>query len=187
MRGLRNPPSTRRFNTMTTDVELHALAERVGRELVARGWLLATAESCTGGWIAQAATAVPGSSHWFDRGFVSYTLAAKQEMLGVQAATLDAHGAVSEPTVREMAAGALAHSRAQVTVAVSGFAGPCGGAPQQPVGTVCFACAVRGGVVQTVTVHFDGDREAVRRQAVAFALERVLALVTASGGASDSR
>lgn len=144
--------------------------------------MLATAESCTGGWIAQAVTAVPGSSGWFDRGFVAYTCISKREMLGVKAETLEAHGAVSEQTVREMTAGALARSQAQVAVSVSGTAGPSDGTPQKPVGTVCFGWGVRGGAVHTAIRQFDGDREAVRRQAVAYALERVLAAASPGMG-----
>lgn len=159
-----------------TDDTLYRLAERVGKTLKAKRMMMATAESCTGGWIAQAVTAVPGCSEWFERGFVTYTNIAKQEMLGVTAATLDAHGAVSEPTVREMTLGALARSHAQIAVSVSGVAGPSGGSPQKPVGTVCFGWGVNDAAVQTATRHFDGDREAVRRQAVVFALEQVLAV-----------
>jgi nicotinamide-nucleotide amidase len=162
-----------------TDAQLYQLAEQVGHALHAKGWMMAVAESCTGGWIAQAVTAVPGSIAWFERGFVTYTDTAKQEMLGVKAATLDAHGAVSEPVVREMAQGALARSHAQVAVSVSGVAGPTGGTPQVPVGTVCFGCGVKNGVVQTATRYFDGDRESVRRQSVAHALQRVLAVTGA--------
>ncbi len=158
-----------------TDEKLYELAERVGKALKAKGMMMAAAESCTGGWIAQAVTAVPGSSEWFERGFVTYTYISKREMLGVKAETLEAHGAVSEQTVREMTAGALERSHAQVAVSVSGTAGPSGGTPQKPVGTVCFGWGVKAGAVQTVIKCFDGDREAVRRQAVMFALERVLA------------
>ena len=165
-----------------TDPELYALAEQVGRALKAKGLMMTAAESCTGGWIAQAMTAVPGSSEWFERGFVTYTNIAKQEMLGVNLATLEAHGAVSEPTVREMAQGALARSHAQVAVSVSGVAGPSGGTPQKPVGTVCFGWGLIGGAAQSATLHFDGDREAVRRQSVAYALQRVLALAGAPDG-----
>lgn len=160
-----------------TDRELYALAERVGRALKARGLAMTTAESCTGGWIAQAVTTVPGSTAWFERGFVTYTNTAKQEMLGVKAATLDAHGAVSEQTVREMVQGALERSHAQVAVAVSGVAGPSCGTTQEPVGKVCFGWGVKGGVLHSSTQYFAGDREAVRRAAVGFALTQVLAAV----------
>lgn len=162
-----------------TDEKLFELAHRVGAALKSRGLMMATAESCTGGWIAQAVTAVPGSSEWFERGFVVYTYIAKREMLGVKPETLEQHGAVSQETVREMTAGALERSHAQVAVSVSGTAGPTGGMPQKPVGTVCFGWGVKDGVVQVVTRHFKGDREAVRRQAVVFALERVLGVLGA--------
>jgi len=135
---------------------------------------MAAAESCTGGWVAKVCTDLPGSSAWFERGFVTYTNEAKQEMLGVQAATLEAQGAVSEATVCEMAEGALAHSRAQISLAISGIAGPGGATPGKPVGTVCFAWAVEGQLAQSERVCFDGDRDAVRRQAVAHALEGML-------------
>jgi nicotinamide-nucleotide amidase len=153
---------------------LDALAAAVGARLKEKGLVLATAESCTGGWVAQAVTSVSGSSDWFDRGFVTYSNEAKREMLGVRAETLERHGAVSEETAREMAAGALAASRAQVAVAITGVAGPTGGTPQKPVGMVCFAWAVRGRPVDTTTIRFDGDREAVRRQSVVVGLRGVL-------------
>ena len=159
------------------DRALADLARRLGDRLLARGWMAAAAESCTGGWIAKTLTDVPGSSGWFDRGFVTYTNAAKQDLLGVDGATLAAHGAVSEATVRAMAAGALDRSGAQVAVAVSGVAGPTGGTPDKPVGTVWLAWARRDGTTDTRHRRFDGDREAVRRQAVAEAiqgLERLL-------------
>jgi nicotinamide-nucleotide amidase len=153
---------------------LHALATLVGAGLSARGWTLATAESCTGGWVAEAVTAIAGSSAWFERGFVTYSNDAKRECLGVRAETLDRHGAVSEPTAREMAGGALLHSRANIAVAITGIAGPGGGSDAKPVGTVCFAWAVPGGAVDAATHRFSGDREAVRRQAVIVALQGVL-------------
>jgi len=158
------------------DRELYQLAERVGMALKARGWLLAVAESCTGGGVGQALTGVPGSSQWFERGFITYSDAAKQEMLGVTAATLAQHGAVSEPAAREMAEGALARSRAQIALAVTGIAGPDGGTPDKPVGTVCFAWCVKGGQPIAETRHFAGDRDTVRRQAVARALQGVMDL-----------
>ncbi|ATE61388.1 CinA family protein [Thauera sinica] len=153
---------------------LDALSAALGQALAARGWMLATAESCTGGWIAEAVTATAGSSGWFDRGFVTYSNEAKMDMLGVSPATLAVHGAVSEQTVREMAAGALARSRAQVAVAVSGVAGPGGGSTEKPVGMVCLAWARRGAAPQAVTMHFGGDREAVRRQTVEHALRELI-------------
>jgi len=155
------------------DAALYELAENLGAELKQRGLMIATAESCTGGWIAQAITAVPGSSEWFERGYVTYTYISKREMLGVESDTLGTHGAVSEPTVREMALGAVARSHAQVSVAVSGTAGPSGGSPGKPVGTVCFAWAIEN-AVETETRHFRGDREAVRREAVVHALTGML-------------
>jgi nicotinamide-nucleotide amidase len=153
---------------------LTTLAARVGARLKDRGVKLTAAESCTGGWVAQAVTSVSGSSDWFERGFVTYSNEAKREMLGVRAETLDRFGAVSEETAREMALGALAASRAQVAVAITGVAGPTGGTPAKPVGMVCLAWAAKAGGVDTVTKHFPGDREAVRRQSVVCALEGVL-------------
>ena len=161
-----------------TDADLEALAARLGAELKSRGLLLATAESCTGGWIAQTVTTISGSSDWFDRGFVTYSNEAKQDMLGVNLETLTRFGAVSEETAREMAEGALARSRAHISVAVTGVAGPTGGTPSKPVGMVCFAWAREGGEVESATQRFTGDREAVRRQSVVFAIERVLARVS---------
>ena len=159
------------------DTQLYELAEKVGRALEARKLMLATAESCTGGWIAEAVTMIPGSSAWLDRGFVTYTNDAKREMLGVRAETLERHGAVSEPVVIEMAEGALKASRAQAAVAVSGIAGPSGGTPQKPVGTVCFAWAIGDQTARAETRLLGGDREAVRRQSVVRALEVLLELV----------
>jgi len=163
-----------------SDGALYELAEQLGAQLKQRGLMIATAESCTGGWIAEAITAVAGSSDWFERGFVTYTYISKREMLGVASDTLGEHGAVSEPTVREMARGAVERSHAQVAVAVSGTAGPTGGSPGKPVGTVCFAWAVES-TVASETRHFDGDREAVRRQAVAHALTGMLKLLSKQG------
>ncbi|MFB1030990.1 MAG: nicotinamide-nucleotide amidase [Thauera sp.] len=157
-----------------TDHELDGLARRVGEALAARGLWLATAESCTGGWIAEAVTAIAGSSGWFDRGFVTYSNAAKTDMLGVRDDTLESHGAVSEATVGEMAAGALARSRADLAVAVSGIAGPGGGSAVKPVGTVCIGWARRDASISTTTVQLPGDRAAVRRQTVILALQGVL-------------
>jgi nicotinamide-nucleotide amidase len=154
--------------------ELKKLAIQVGETLQRRGWMAATAESCTGGWIAKCLTDIPGSSAWFDRGFVTYSNAAKQELLGIDAAVLDAEGAVSEATVAAMVHGALEHSRADIAVAVSGIAGPGGGRPGKPVGTVCFAWATRDGPHRVVTCKFEGDRDAVRRQSVVYALQGML-------------
>jgi nicotinamide-nucleotide amidase len=162
------------------DQKLFELAAQVGVALKAQGLMLATAESCTGGWVAQAVTAVPGSSQWFERGFVTYTYISKREMLGVSQDTLGTQGAVSEQTVREMVSGALANSHAQIAVAISGTAGPDGGTPEKPVGTVCFAWGVKNGEPKSATRHFPGDREAVRRSAVEYALEGVLGLLPAA-------
>ena len=161
------------------DPALYDLAEKAGRALEKRGLMIATAESCTGGWIAEAITMIPGSSAWLDRGFVTYTNEAKQEMLGVRAQTLERNGAVSEPVVLEMVEGALKASRAQVAVAVSGVAGPSGGTPQKPVGTVCFAWGIESHPPRAETRRLDGDREAVRRQSVVHVLEVLLELLEA--------
>ena len=126
---------------------LTTLATLVGARLRAKGLMLTTGESCTGGWVAQAITTVAGSSDWFERGFVTYSDAAKQDMLGVSARTLAEHGVVSEHTAREMAIGALARSRAQVALAITGIAGPGGGSPEKPLGMVCFAWAVTDGKI----------------------------------------
>jgi nicotinamide-nucleotide amidase len=157
---------------MTTP--LYELAERAGQALLARNWFLAVAESCTGGWIAKAITDVPGSSDWFERGFITYSNAAKVELLGVPEAVLAVYGAVSEETVTAMAAGALAHSRAEVAIAVSGIAGPAGGSPAKPVGTVWLAWVVKDQAARNRCYTFGGDREAVRCQAVSAALEGLL-------------
>jgi nicotinamide-nucleotide amidase len=151
-----------------------ALAESLGRKLKEKKALLVTAESCTGGWAAQAVTAIAGSSEWFERGFVTYSNDAKEEMLGVRRETLDRHGAVSEETAREMALGALARSRGTLALAITGVAGPGGGTPAKPVGTVCFAWAARGDAARTETRRFAGDRKAVRRQSVEHALRGAL-------------
>jgi nicotinamide-nucleotide amidase len=153
------------------------LAEQVGAALKAHGMLLATAESCTGGGIAQALTDISGSSAWFERGFVTYSNLAKVEMLGVRQSTLEAHGAVSEATVREMAAGALAHSHAHVALAVSGIAGPTGGTAEKPVGTVWFGWALRDGEVHARLHHLKGDRAAIREQSVQIALQGMINLL----------
>ena len=159
------------------DAGLRARAQALGRALAARGARLATAESCTGGGIAQAVTAVAGSSAWFERGFVTYSNDAKIELLGVAAATLAAFGAVSGETVVEMAQGALARAHAEIAVAVSGIAGPDGGSADKPVGTVWLAWAMNGRAPRVRRYHFDGDRDAVRRAAVLAALDGVLALL----------
>jgi nicotinamide-nucleotide amidase len=147
----------------------------VARRLKSSQEVLVTAESCTGGWVAQAVTAVAGSSAWFERGFVTYSNDAKQELLGVRGETLDRHGAVSEETASEMARGALARSKGTISLAVTGVAGPSGGSAEKPIGMVCFAWARRDGAIASATEHFRGDRESVRRQSVIHALKGVLA------------
>ena len=156
------------------------LAGRLAEQLLARGEYLACAESCTGGWVAKVCTDLTGSSGWFERGFVTYSNASKQELLGVSAATLAEHGAVSETTVTEMAAGVLAHSAAHWTLAISGIAGPGGGSVDKPVGTVWIAWAGPDDWHRAQCFHFDGDREAVRRQEVAAALQGLLERLDAS-------
>lgn len=153
---------------------LFQLAREVGAALKAKGLWLATAESCTGGWVGETVTAVPGSSHWYDRGFITYTNESKQEMLGVSADTLARCGAVSEEVAREMVAGALNNSRAQVALAISGVAGPGGGSPEKPVGTVCLAWGSKDGPIVSEKRFFSGDRREIRRQSVEAALRGVL-------------
>lgn len=147
---------------------------RLSQRLQAANAMVATAESCTAGLISKQLTDPAGSSQWFERGFVTYSNDAKQEMLGVSAQTLADHGAVSEATVIEMAKGAIANSHAQFALAVSGIAGPDGGMPGKPVGTVWFACADRGLRTEVVRQHFDGDRDNVRHRAAEFALALLL-------------
>ena len=155
-------------------LQSRSLAER----LQAVGLTMATAESCTGGWIAKLMTDIAGSSAWFDGAFVTYSNRAKQQMIGVREETLDRHGAVSEAVVREMVAGVLAHSQADMALSVSGIAGPGGGSSDKPVGTVWFAWQRRGEEPVTACHHFDGDRDAVRRQAVVVALQGLRALLS---------
>ena len=153
---------------------MEKLLQKIAAALLAQGHTLATAESCTGGWVSQVVTAIAGSSNWFDCGFATYSNAAKADILGVSKKTIVRHGAVSEPVVIEMAQGALQHSRAQWALAISGVAGPAGGTPEKPVGTVCFAWASSHGLVECETCHFPGDREAVRRASVEHALHGLL-------------
>lgn len=165
--------------------DLYRLAESVGKVLTSQGIYLATAESCTGGWLAKCVTDVAGSSAWFDCGFIVYNRDAKQQLLGVPASVIDAHGEVSEATVAALAEGVLAKSRAGISVAISGIAGPGGGSDEKPVGTVWFAWSradkVAGVVRRLKTTSemqcFSGDRKAVRQQAVACALKGVLSLL----------
>lgn len=156
------------------DEALGRLSQRVGAALQKAAVVLATAESCTGGGIAEVVTRTAGSSAWFECGFVSYSNAAKTRLLSVDAEILEMHGAVSEETAAAMSLGALAHSAAGIALSVTGIAGPGGGSAGKPVGTVCFAWCRRNETPHTATRRFDGDRAAVRRQAVIFALEGLL-------------
>lgn len=159
--------------------DLEHLAAAAGAELLRCGLRLATAESCTGGMVAQAITSVAGSSAWFDRGFVTYSNASKQELLGVRTATLEQRGAVDEETAREMAFGALKASHAGIALAITGVAGPGGGTPQKPVGTVCIAWADRDGTVRSEMRHFEGDRGQVRIQSARRALDGLVSMLAA--------
>jgi len=154
-------------------MNLVLLSHKVGKALKKKGRILVTAESCTGGWVAQAVTSVAGSSGWFERGYVTYSNAAKREELGVSKATLARHGAVSEQTAREMARGALKRSRGTIALSVTGIAGPGGGAPGKPVGTVCFAWA-QGRKIRSETRRYKGGRRNIRRLSVVHALRGVL-------------
>lgn len=167
-----------------TDSDLQALAERLGEALLARNLMLATAESCTGGWAAMAVTSVPGSSRWYERGFVTYSNAAKQDMLGVKPGTLAEHGAVSEAVVREMAEGAVARSGARVSLAVSGVAGPGGGTAAKPVGLVCLGWGLPDGELRSRCLRCQGGRQQVRREAVAQAFSGLLELLSSIPGRS---
>lgn len=158
------------LSSVPTDAELRVLAQAVAEELMSRHLMLVTAESCTGGWIAKTLTDLPGSSAWFEAGLVTYSYEAKQALLGVDPRTLEHTGAVSEETAQEMVSGAQARFGAGVAVAVTGIAGPGGATPGKPVGTVWIAWKRRGGYAYARLFHFDGDREAVRRQTVAAAL-----------------
>ena len=160
-----------------SDDELQLQAERLGASLRDTKQMLVTAESCTGGWIAKTVTDVAGSSDWFDCGLAAYSYEAKQRLLGVRAETLEHFGAVSRETAIEMVSGALVHSGSTVAVAVTGIAGPGGGTDDKPVGTVWIAWKRRGGYPQAELFHFDGDREAVRRQTVAAALRGLEAII----------
>ena len=153
---------------------LEANLTQISLRLLQRGHLLATAESCTGGMIAAACTDLAGASQWFDRGFVTYSNAAKSEMLGVPAVLIEQHGAVSEAVARAMADGALNHSQAQVSLAVTGVAGPTGGSDAKPVGTVWFAWCVNG-ETHSEMQHFAGDRGTIRAATLRYALQRLLA------------
>jgi nicotinamide-nucleotide amidase len=156
------------------DTDLEAISQQLGAVLREHSLTLTTAESCTGGWAAQVVTHSAGSSAWFERGFVTYANDAKVEMLGVSLATLIEHGAVSLQTAKEMALGALNNSKALISLSITGIAGPTGGSPDKPVGTVCFAWCLRGRVPVAERLQFVGDRESIRRQAVIHALTGLL-------------
>lgn len=164
--------------SIATDEMLKARAQAVSECLLARGQTLVAAESCTGGWIAKVLTDIAGSSQWFECGVVAYSYEAKEALLGVRPQTLERTGAVSQETVVEMVSGALARYGASVAVAVTGVAGPSGGTPDKPVGTVWVGWKRRGGYARAELFHFDGDREAVRRQTVAAALDGVRRILT---------
>ncbi|HET9820047.1 MAG TPA: CinA family protein [Rhodanobacteraceae bacterium] len=164
---------------ISSDRVLHALAQDVADALRERGQMLATAESCTGGWIAKLMTDLAGSSAWFQGGAVTYSNGLKQSLLGVAASTLEQHGAVSRECALEMVRGALERLASDVAVAVTGIAGPTGGTPDKPVGTVWIAWQCRGGDARAELFHFDGDRDAVRRRTVAAALEGIRKSLTA--------
>ena len=160
-----------------SDAQLQQQAQNLGERLRAAHDTLVTAESCTGGWIAKCLTDIVGSSDWFDCGMVVYSYEAKQALLGVRPQTLEEHGAVSRETVIEMVSGALVNSGASIAVAVTGIAGPGGGSEDKPVGTVWIGWKRRGGYARAQAFHFDGDREAVRRQTVDHALAGVSGLL----------
>jgi nicotinamide-nucleotide amidase len=160
-----------------TEDGITELARKLGRSCKRRKVVLVAAESCTGGGLADAITRISGSSKWFDRGFVTYSNDAKKEMLGVSQRTLRNNGAVSEPVAREMASGALRHSPGDVSVSVTGIAGPTGGSRSKPVGLVWFAWAARGGPIQSRAFRFRGDRVEIRRQAVGVAIQGLIDLL----------
>ncbi len=156
------------------EAQIHELIVRLAQALAAKGWKLATAESCTGGWIAKCCTDLAGSSAWFERGFVTYSNEAKVGMLGVEADMIEAQGAVSGAVAEQMAKGARRAAGVEVAVAVTGVAGPEGGSAEKPVGTVWFAWSVDGLVVDSECLHFDGDRNSVRAQSVEKAIRGLL-------------
>ena len=162
------------------EATLTILVERLSNSLLMRNMMVTVAESCTGGAIAKAMTDLPGSSRWFERGFVTYSNSAKIEMLGVASTTLETCGAVSELTAIEMAEGALAHSHAGISVAVTGIAGPDGGSTQKPVGTVCFAWS-HARTSRSATAQFAGDRETIRSKAVMMAIQGLLEMLESTG------
>ncbi len=167
-------------NPSLVNLSLNDAAAQLGAALKQRGLMLALAESCTGGMVAEAITSIAGSSAWFDRGFVTYSNAAKMDMLGVYGKTLETFGAVSEQTAAEMAIGALKNSTAQIAGSITGIAGPDGGSAEKPVGTVCFAWVAENKPVSTCTQHFSGDRSSVRHQAAMFMMAGLIESLNSS-------
>ncbi len=157
-----------------SDAHLQSLVRDLADAMIANQQILVTAESCTGGWLAKCCTDLAGSSAWFLYGFISYSNQSKQRLLNVSPQTLSTFGSVSEQTAAEMAAGALSEPEATLSVAITGIAGPSGASPDKPLGTVCFAWSDRNGTVTTATHHFSGNRDAIRRAAVAKAIEGLL-------------
>jgi len=164
-----------------TGITLTDIAAELGAALKARGFMLSMAESCTGGMVAEAITSVAGSSAWFDRGFVTYSNAAKIDMLGVAATTLEKFGAVSEQTAIEMANGAIKNSASQITGSITGIAGPDGGTAEKPVGMVCFAWAGAAIATTAGTRIFKGNREQIRRQAAMFMMAELIKKLNSAG------
>ena len=165
--------------TTHSDLDLQHLIKQVAHTLLGETWSVTCAESCTGGWVAKCCTDLAGSSAWFDRGFVTYSNQAKQDCLQVKSTTLQEFGAVSEQIATEMAQGAVSASQADISLAITGVAGPDGGTEQNPVGSVWLAWALRSGQIITQHYQFKGDRDAVRRQAVVVALQGVVDIVNA--------
>jgi nicotinamide-nucleotide amidase len=161
----------------------HELARAVALALIGRGWTIALAESCTGGLVCATLTDLAGSSDWLERGYITYSNAAKSECLDVPMETLESFGAVSEPVAKAMAEGALSNANVNAAISITGIAGPTGGSPEKPVGTVCFGWAIKENVEHdvmntvTLTKHFNGDRQVVREQARDFALSQFLELL----------
>ena len=162
---------------MISDQKLSLLANELGDLLSQRDFMLVSAESCTGGWIGQTVTAIAGSSKWYDRGFITYSNLSKKEMLGVDERSLQKFGAVSEQIASQMASGAISHSCAHVSIAVTGIAGPGGATEGKPVGMICLGWAIKDGLARNAAYFLEGDREAIRRQAVAIALQGAIDLI----------
>ena len=177
----KNKLTNRELLTMTNTQTLEDLVTRLGDALAAHERTLATAESCTGGWVSMLVTSVTGSSAWFDRGFITYSNLSKQEMLGVSSQVIEINGAVSEETARQMVEGAIANSQANTALSITGIAGPGGGTEEKPVGTVCFGWQIDNRC-DTETCHFSGDRQSIREQSVAHALSGLLQRLDGEAG-----